>query len=44
VIDGSEITHYPWERRAARFFLSAVIIFLLALFGAVLVSTILYLR
>ena len=44
MIDGSEITHYPWERRAARFLLSAIIIFVLALMGAVLVSAILYLR
>ena len=44
VIDGSEITHYPWERRAARYGMSILCISIAALSGCILVTLILYLR
>eukprot|EP00615_Pteridomonas_danica_P004753 CAMPEP_0114330528 /NCGR_PEP_ID=MMETSP0101-20121206/1814_1 /TAXON_ID=38822 ORGANISM="Pteridomonas danica, Strain PT" /NCGR_SAMPLE_ID=MMETSP0101 /ASSEMBLY_ACC=CAM_ASM_000211 /LENGTH=244 /DNA_ID=CAMNT_0001460575 /DNA_START=652 /DNA_END=1386 /DNA_ORIENTATION=- len=44
VIDGSEILHYPWERRFARYILSTTIIAALAILGFFLVGAILGLR
>lgn len=44
VIDGSEITHYPWERRAARYIVSGLVITALVIIGAVFVVSILGLK